>query len=946
MNANTATPIWLEMRTEYIDTNFDKFIDYLYTNKNKKSDSFYLSSIELLRKRVQEIISQIASSTLSSQDTILPDGEERDRLLLWVRLLGIYTLVEEPSRKHLVLRAFIYQLLLLIRVCPSGRTEELSTLALSLLVSDDLFSTGYSWSDIQNFYPEVLATKIVTYARIGGINYDEKWYEGNGCARIVKRTLQIMNLQDKESASKQQESISVCDGKVSIMSPQGDKLKQSQQSDITALSNFTKDYLKEMTPTNLHLGERNLKKYYPDKEKTIEIRITHITYDSISAITIDRDYTQLQGKIACRNILCLSLTDLIKSWKVGDEIPCRITSINAQGEAVFDVTEEIISYITTEHVKTNDTARGIATKVINEQHTMWLTELGVPMYTQWEQYEPGTVAYLIVTEVCSNGYIKCTLDTEAETNYFDPNPSKKNLLRCYCYEKVETTPEVDAPQIKRVEYAELRAAMMCLYLKQKWETEPIEKYRLLCTLQIMCKLVNDEISEGFVLFMTQYLCNIIYFAKNLYDNMFIPKASEMIVGDPAVVRRMGILNILRCYGHENMEDNLIEAMDNTDQVINRLAKVIQSCNRLEGVLSDAMRNAIKHELLKMLRIDDDSATDLEEEGGVYLGIENGHQEFKTSIIYPPDYQMQPAPEIQKMNVFRAVCAFLNSETGGVVYLGVNDLGVVTGLDSDLQYLKKNLDGYMRYITDEAKKEFGLGVLTFIDIQEMYEEKVVAISVKPCDYKVVELAGKAYIRTNAESREMTKSVRLRIEERRRTYDKHRAESVSTLQSAIFNQRQVIVHGYSSSHGGDMRDRNLEPFSFTNGMKYVWCYDLDDKKVKLFSVARISNVEILDKEWCSTQYHKEGYLDIFYMTGDKYFKVTLELDRMAYNLILEEYPESKYYLEYTHNDTWILNTDVCSIYGVGRFYIGLADHITILDAPELKQYATEYFRNHCK
>lgn len=940
----STTPIWLDMRTEYIDANFEKFTDYLYSNKNKKADAFYESSINLLRRRVDEVVGIIAAEPLSTYDAALPDGEEKDRLLLWIQLLGVYILVEDSKNKASALRAFIYQLLLLIRVCPTDKAEELTELVLALLVNDELFAVGYSWSDILNFYPEVLATKIITYANGGKTSFEEKWYEGDGCARIYNSKLQIMNLQDKDGIQKQQESISVCDGRIAVMSAQGAKLKQSQQNDMSALDVFTKDYIQNMTPTNLHLGEKKLKKYFPDNDKTVDVRITKVSYDSINAVTIDNDYAPLHGTIALENTLYFNLIDLIKNWRVGDEIPCRITEIAKNGEAVFDIKGELVSYVTTDRVKQHDVTKGIANKVINDQHTMWLTELGVPMYTQYEQYEPGAVAELIVTEVSSNGYIKCKVDEELGTTFVDYNRAKTDLLRCYCYEKEEESTNVETTVTKRVEYSDIRAAMNCLYLQQKTETEPIEKYRILCVLQILCRLVKDTNAESFVNFMTQYLGNVIFFAKGQYEKMYVPKPNEVIINDSSVKRRMCVLEVLRCYGKEDAEETLEAAVDNEDQSISRLAKVIQSCNRLEGVLSDAMRNAIMHEMLKMLRVDDDSAADLEEEGGVYLGIENGHQEFKTSIIFPPDNQMQPAPEIQKMNVFKAVCAFLNSESGGVVYLGVNDLGTVTGVDQDLQYLKRNLDGYMRYITDEAKEVFGLGVLTFIDIQTMYNERVVAISVKPCDYKVVELGGKAYIRTNAESREMTKSVRLRIEDRRRTYDPDRAESVSALQTAIANQRQVIAHGYSSSHGGTRRDRNLEPFSFTHGMKHIWCYDLDDKTVKLFSVTRMSNVEILDKEWVAKQYHKEGNIDIFNMTGNETYKVSLQLDRMAYNLIIEEYPDSKRYLEDNHNDTWTLNTDVCSIYGVGRFYIGLADHITILNAPELLAYSKEYFKKH--
>ena len=65
-------------------------------------------------------------------------------------------------------------------------------------------------------------------------------------------------------------------------------------------------------------------------------------------------------------------------------------------------------------------------------------------------------------------------------------------------------------------------------------------------------------------------------------------------------------------------------------------------------------------------------------------------------------------------------------------------------------------------------------------------------------------------------------------------------------------------------------------------------------------------------------------------------------MAKNLLLEEYPGTKPFLAHDKHDEniWYLDIDVYSIYGIGRFYSGLANHIKIIDCPELKAYIEEY------
>jgi hypothetical protein len=86
-----------------------------------------------------------------------------------------------------------------------------------------------------------------------------------------------------------------------------------------------------------------------------------------------------------------------------------------------------------------------------------------------------------------------------------------------------------------------------------------------------------------------------------------------------------------------------------------------------------------------------------------------------------------------------------------------------------------------------------------------------------------------------------------------------------------------------------------------------------------------------------------MDIFRMTGNTPIRIKLGLTLMAKNIIIEEYPDSEKDLIKTDiDDRWILETDIYQLEGVGRFYIGLAAEIDIIDAPGLKEYAEAYCR----
>ena len=164
----------------------------------------------------------------------------------------------------------------------------------------------------------------------------------------------------------------------------------------------------------------------------------------------------------------------------------------------------------------------------------------------------------------------------------------------------------------------------------------------------------------------------------------------------------------------------------------------------------------------------------------------------------------------------------------------------------------------------------------------------------------------------------------------------AESVNRLIETIEEHRQAILHDYSSSHTGSKRDRTVEPIAFTTNYVQVWCYDLSDGKTKLFNTARIGEVEVLDTEWQHEAEHRCGYIDIFRNMGFEQMRVQLQLGVMAHNLLIEEYPLSERDLTQIDESHWLLDTMVCNYAGVGRFVIGLAEDIEVIDSPDFIDY----------
>ena len=173
-------------------------------------------------------------------------------------------------------------------------------------------------------------------------------------------------------------------------------------------------------------------------------------------------------------------------------------------------------------------------------------------------------------------------------------------------------------------------------------------------------------------------------------------------------------------------------------------------------------------------------------------------------------------------------------------------------------------------------------------------------------------------------------------------KDTAPVVHSIVEAIEAKRKVYLRDYYSSHKGDVSDRLVEPFGFTTNYEQIWCYDLSDNKNKVFKTIRVSKVDVLDETWTQEKSHKEGYIDIFRLTGYKLYPVKLELNVMSYNLLVEEYPLAQRDIIKLDKNSWILDTSVCSYVGVCRFVVGLADNIKIVDSPELVQYVKDFVK----
>ena len=162
-----------------------------------------------------------------------------------------------------------------------------------------------------------------------------------------------------------------------------------------------------------------------------------------------------------------------------------------------------------------------------------------------------------------------------------------------------------------------------------------------------------------------------------------------------------------------------------------------------------------------------------------------------------------------------------------------------------------------------------------------------------------------------------------------------ENIMRLRQAIDEKKQVTLVRYESGNTMSISDRLVEPIKFSSNYRDVYAYEVSTGITKVFKISRISQVEVSLADWKNEDKHEKIETDCFRMAGKEDIPVTLKMTLKAKNLLIEEYPLASKYVSYD-GQSWWFKGNVKALAGVGRFVIGLADQMDIIDSPALVNY----------
>lgn len=171
------------------------------------------------------------------------------------------------------------------------------------------------------------------------------------------------------------------------------------------------------------------------------------------------------------------------------------------------------------------------------------------------------------------------------------------------------------------------------------------------------------------------------------------------------------------------------------------------------------------------------------------------------------------------------------------------------------------------------------------------------------------------------------------------DKSMEIHIDQLSEAIQRRRCVTLHRYESSCSCT-RDRFVEPFAFSRNGIDIWAYEPESGMCKMFKITRIGSITVSEHQWAHADLHRMVDTDVFRMSGTASIPIRLAMSNRAKNLLMEEYPKAMGSVCASDDGRWILDTEVYDIAGAGRFVMGLAKDIEILESPELREYIRRY------
>ena len=168
-------------------------------------------------------------------------------------------------------------------------------------------------------------------------------------------------------------------------------------------------------------------------------------------------------------------------------------------------------------------------------------------------------------------------------------------------------------------------------------------------------------------------------------------------------------------------------------------------------------------------------------------------------------------------------------------------------------------------------------------------------------------------------------------------------VTKINTAISENKRVILKSYHSINSQKITDRMIEPICLTDNYNSICGFEVETKTNKYYNIERITEVILLNEQQEFQKLHQLDEMDAFgfsKLNGES-FKVEMTLTLRAYILLKEEYPKIDKHIKKDKSlDAYNLKIEVNNPKPITRFILGLKDDIEVTGSKSFLKHISEF------
>ena len=167
-------------------------------------------------------------------------------------------------------------------------------------------------------------------------------------------------------------------------------------------------------------------------------------------------------------------------------------------------------------------------------------------------------------------------------------------------------------------------------------------------------------------------------------------------------------------------------------------------------------------------------------------------------------------------------------------------------------------------------------------------------------------------------------------------------VTIINTAISENKRVILKSYHSINSQKISDRLIEPISLTDNYNSICGFEVATKTNKYYNIERITEVILSNEQQEFQNLHQLDEMDAFGFSkiNGELFQVELTLTLKAYILLKEEYPKiEKHINKDKASDVYFLKIEVNNPKPITRFILGLKDDIEVTGSKSFLKHLSE-------